>query len=97
VEASRRKWTSFFQELLSSPERTELAADVGELLRQKDLTGARQRLEAAVNARTLAIIISDSIQDPELQTLLQAVARERQDTRLAQGSRSLTREQMGAR
>jgi hypothetical protein len=85
VEASQRKWTSFFQELLSSPERTELAADVGELLRQKDLTGARQRLEAAVNAGTLAIIISDSIQDPELQTLLQAVARERQDTRLAQG------------
>jgi DNA repair exonuclease SbcCD ATPase subunit len=85
VEASQREWISLFQELLSSPERTELAADVGELLRQKGLTGARQRLEAAVNAGTLAIIIGDSIQDPELQKLLQAVARERQDTRLAQG------------
>jgi DNA repair exonuclease SbcCD ATPase subunit len=85
VKASQRERISLFQELLSSPERTELAADVGELLRQKDLTGARQRLEAAVNAGTLAIIISDSIQDPELQKLLQAVARERQATRLAQG------------
>jgi hypothetical protein len=85
VEASQWDWTSLLQNLLSSPERTELAADVGELLRQKDLTGARQRLEAAVNAGTLAIIIGDSIQNPELQKLLQTVARERQDTRLTQG------------
>jgi hypothetical protein len=85
VEASKRKWISLFQDLLSSPERTELAADVGELLQQKDMARARQRLEAAVNAGTLAIIVDDSIQDPELQKLLQAVARERQDTRLAQG------------
>jgi hypothetical protein len=85
VEASRREWISLFPDLLTSSARAELAADVGELLRQKDFNGARQRLEAAVNAGTLAIIISDSIQDPELQTLLQAVARERQDARLAQG------------
>jgi hypothetical protein len=84
VEASQREWISLFQNLLSSPERTELAADVGELLRQKDLAGARQRLDVAINAATFAIIIGDSIQDPELQTLLQAVARERQDTRLTQ-------------
>jgi myosin heavy subunit len=85
VEASRRQWISLFPDLLTNSVRTELAADVGELLRQKDFNGARQRLEAAVNAGTLAIIISDSIQDLELQTLLEAVARERQDTRLAQG------------
>ncbi|WP_150117633.1 hypothetical protein [Microvirga vignae] len=69
---------------MSSPERSTLAADVGELLRQGDLTGARQKLEAAVDAGTFAIIIIDSIQDPKLQEMLQAMARERQDTRFAQ-------------
>jgi hypothetical protein len=85
AEASRSSWVTLIQNLLSSPERASLAAGVGELLRQGDSTGAQQMLSAAVDLATFAIIIGDGIQDPDLQGILQAIARERQDTRLAQG------------
>jgi hypothetical protein len=42
-------------------------------------------LNAAISLGTFAIITDDKILDPELQKLLQAIARERQATRLAQG------------
>jgi hypothetical protein len=86
TEPSQGSWTSLIQSLVQSPERSALAADVGELLRQGDLTGARERLEAAIAVGTFAIILSDGIQEPDLQRLLQAMARERQDTRLAQAT-----------
>jgi hypothetical protein len=85
VKVSQRDWASLFESLLTSPERTQLAGDVGEALRRKDLSGAGRRLDAAVSAGTLAILIRDDIQDPVLQYLLQAVARERSDSRLASG------------
>lgn len=81
---SQRDWASTIQNLMSDPERTRLAADVGELLRQGDVTSARQMLDAAISLGTFAIIIDDRIQDPELQKLLQAIAREQQGTRLVQ-------------
>jgi hypothetical protein len=85
VKAPESDWTSVLKGLLTSPERVELVADVGELLQQRDLAGARKRLDAALDAGTLAILISDDIQDTELQRLLQAIARERHDTQLATG------------
>jgi len=82
IDASQRDWPSLFHSLLASPGRTELAADVGKALQQNDFDGARQRLSLAVNAGTLAILIGDDIHNPELQSLLLAVAREQHDSQL---------------
>jgi hypothetical protein len=82
---SENAWAAIIHDLMSDPERTKLAADVGELLRQGDMARARQMLNAAISLGTFAIITDDKILDPELQKLLQAKASERQATRLAQG------------
>ena len=82
----QKSWVSTIQKLMSDPERIRLAVDVGELLRQGDLTEARQMLDAAVSVGTFAIIVNDRILEPELQKLLQTIARERQGTGLAQGA-----------
>ncbi|MGF9761740.1 hypothetical protein AAII07_41810 [Microvirga sp. 0TCS3.31] len=87
AEVPQRSWATLIRDLLVGPGRTALAADVAELLRRHDYTGAQQRLEAAVDIGTFAIIISDGIQDPALQEVLQAFARQRQDALLSQGAR----------
>jgi hypothetical protein len=81
--ASQRNAVSLVESLVSGPETTRLAADVGELLWQGDLVGAHQILSAAVDTGTFAKIAIDSIQDPEVQKLLQSIARERQDAPFA--------------
>lgn len=80
AEAPQWYAASLMQSLVSGPETTNLAADVGELLRQGDLVGAHKLLSAAVDTGTLAKIAIDYIRDPEVQKLLQSIARERRDT-----------------
>jgi chromosome segregation ATPase len=85
---SSQKLSSLIRHFLSGPERTALAANVGELLRHDDITGAQQMLSAAVDRGSFALLISDDIQDPELQEALRAIAREYQDTRISQEGRA---------
>jgi myosin heavy subunit len=78
LELSEKEWAIFLQSFVSSPERSELLSELGERLRQGDLTGAQQLLSATIDASTLALAIFDSIQNPALQAALQTIARERQ-------------------
>ncbi|WP_445500846.1 hypothetical protein [Microvirga sp. G4-2] len=84
-EPSQWNAASVIQSLVSGPETTKLAAEVGELLRQGDWTGAHQILSAAVDTATFATIAIDSLRDPEVQKLLQSMARERRPPPSAQG------------
>jgi hypothetical protein len=79
---SQKDLASLIKLLVSGPGRTELAANVGKLLLQGDLTGAQQMLSAALDVGTLAVFIVDVIQDPEVQGTLQAIAREHQGASL---------------
>lgn len=83
--SSQKDWATLLKLMVSGPERTELAANVGELLQRGDLTGAQQMLSAAVEAGTFAVAIVDSIRDPEVQRTLQAIARERRGASLETG------------
>jgi hypothetical protein len=58
--------------LLTSAERKQLAAELEASIRQGDLKAAEDRLNAAIEMGTLAIVLVDRLQDPKLLAALQA-------------------------
>jgi hypothetical protein len=70
--------TRTLQMLLTSDERRELVARLGALLQQGDIVGTKRLLEQAIEVGTLAVIMSDHVDDPVLSTWLRAMAVEKQ-------------------
>jgi hypothetical protein len=59
--------------LLTSPERKAVAAEIEGLIRSGDLKTAEARLNAAIDAGTLAIVLVNTLSDPGLLQTLQSL------------------------
>jgi phage-related tail protein len=51
---------------MTSPEQRELMGNLKELIRKGDMAGAKQLLASAVDMGTIAIVVTDHVEDPAL-------------------------------
>jgi hypothetical protein len=63
---SGMNWNAMLQTLMTSPGQRELMGNLKELIRQGDMAGAKQLLSTAVDLGTIAIVVTDHVEDPAL-------------------------------
>ena len=63
---SGMNWDAMLQTLMTSPGQRELMGNLKELIRKGDMAGAQQLLASAVDMGTIAIVVTDHVEDPAL-------------------------------